>query len=176
MLSRITKFLNDIGIKTHDSPGASGLVDGVEIRGGELHIDHDCSVSDLLHEAGHIAIIPLQFRPHLGGNLHKGMKIIWDELTAMNLHPDHSLHRAVIQASDAEATAWAWAAGLKIGLPHQEIIGDEDYQGYGRGIKEMLQYNAYAGINGLAHAGMCKRGITTPKEQHYPIMQRWVQN
>lgn len=74
-----------------------------------------------------------------------------------------------------EATAWAWAAGVSIGLKPGQIIQDDEYDGDGASIRSRLQANQYAGINGLAHAGMCKRGAWVPPEARYPNMTAWLQ-
>jgi uncharacterized protein len=93
--------------------------------------------------------------------------------------PDSALARACIQCSDPEATAWAWAAGVHLGLDPKEIVQDDEYGNGGSDIRLMLSMNKYMGINGLAFAGFC---VTRPGplEQMsglpaYPKLAMWLQ-
>jgi hypothetical protein len=69
--------------------------------------------------------------------------------------PDGDLQRAVLQCSDPEATAWAWAAGQYLGLQPKAIIQDDEYGGDGSFLRLQLATGGYVGINGLSHAGFC---------------------
>src|SRR3546814_2335746 len=71
-----------------------------------------------------------------------------------DLSPDAPEMRAIMQAGETEATAWAFAAGRAIGLPDHVIIEDQDYDGEGEGIRFGLALNAYVGINGMVRGGM----------------------
>src|SRR3546814_12146169 len=73
-----------------------------------------------------------------------------------DLSPDAPEMRAIMQAGETEATAWAFAAGRAIGLPDHVIIEDQDYDGEGEGIRFGLALNAYVGINGMVRGGMCE--------------------
>jgi len=64
---------------------------------------------------------------------------------------------------------------MAVGLAPEEIILDAEYGGTGAEIRSMLQANQYVGINGLAHAGMCKRGHWVAPEARYPNMHCWLQ-
>src|SRR3546814_16354570 len=73
-----------------------------------------------------------------------------------DLSPDAPEMRAIMQAGETEATAWAFAAGRAIGLPDHVIIEDQDYDGAGGGISFGLALNAYVGIHGMFRGGMCE--------------------
>lgn len=175
MLQKVINHLRAVGLEVHKVPGATGFVPGCRIVSGALHVDPNCTPSALLHEAGHVATVPARFRSFMSDNLATGMKRMVEELMAMNLDPDHPLERAAVQCSDPEATAWAWAAGVAIGLAPVDIILDKEYDGSGAEIRSMLQANQYVGINGLAHAGMCKRGNWVAEHLRYPKMEHWLQ-
>ncbi len=168
-------FLERIGLGVKLQEGVSGFVEGVRIESGILLVDPACRVSGLLHEAGHLACIPTRFRHYMDDNLANGMRRMMSEIRELSLDPDHPLERAAIQCSDPEATAWAWAAGIALGLRFEQIIQDDEYDAGGAGIRMMLIANRYLGINGLAHAGMCKRGYFVDKAECYPKMQCWLQ-
>ncbi len=174
-LVSVIEFLRSIGLVVHVQDGACGFIDGVRIESGRLIVGPSCRPSGLLHEAGHVACVPARFRGYMGDNLAHGMQRMMIALREMELEPDHPLERAAIQCSDPEATAWAWAAGVSIGLEPKQIIQDDEYDGDGAGIRTMLQANQYVGINGLAHAGMCKRGAWVAPEARYPKMTTWLQ-
>lgn len=175
VLRNVIDYLREVGLEIHEVPGADGFVPGCRIVSGILHVDPGCAPSALLHEAGHLATVPTRFRSLMSDDLAVGMKSMFDELAKLGLDPDHPLVRAAIQCSDPEATAWAWAAGVAIGLAPEDIIQDVEYDGSGADIRAMLQAGQYAGINGLAHAGMCKRGHWVDEGLRYPKMQQWLQ-
>ena len=175
-LEKTIDFLNRIGLKVHVAEGVSGFCEGVLIKSGEIFVDPGCSPSSLLHEAGHIACIPDCYRTFFSDDLKAGMQRALNELNSLNLEPEHHLEIAMMQCSDPEATAWAWAAGIAIGLEPEHIILDSEYGGVGAEIRLMLSVGQYFGINGLKNAGMCNAGKLVPHEMKYPKMIRWLQS
>jgi len=179
-LTLCVEFLREIGLGVHFRRGASGFCPGVDISNGQLMIDPEVAyASVVLHEAGHLAIVPDRYRSLLQSNVDEGVNAMLEEVCSMGLPPDHPLYRAAIQTSDPEATAWAWAAGTHLGLPGPEIIRDDEYDGGGAEIRLMLAAGRYLGIHGLAHAGFCHvpsymaraNGI----EAVFPRLRRWLQ-
>ena len=130
-------------------------------------------MSDLLHEAGHLALIPGRFRPGMNGDLSDGFTVMFKALDALDLPPDDPLSRAALQCSDPEATAWAWAAGTALGLPPETIITDDQYDGEGASIRQMLSMRLYLGIHGLIHAGLC---LPPRNPGGFPALTRWLQD
>ncbi len=178
-LSKAIEFLREIGLSVEIRPGASGFVSGVRIVHGGLEVDPQCSLSNLLHEAGHLACTPRQYRPLMDGNLYAGQRAMLEDIASKDLSPDSAEYRAVMQCSDPEATAWAWAAGRHLGLPEEVIIQDDEYNGDGPGMRTMLALNSYVGIHGLAHAGFCctRSGLSKIlKLPAYPQLAFWLQN
>lgn len=171
----VVTFLKAIGIPVQVVPelGQKGFLPGVLIQGGGLQVTPAGLVSDWLHEAGHVACVPTRFRGGLTGNVSAGVKAMFEQLDPLELDPDHPLMRAALQCSDPEATAWAWAAGCHLGLPPEMIIGNDQYDGDGAEIRAMLQANAYFGINGLVHAGMCQ---SARRPGGYPQLTKWLQD
>lgn len=168
-LMRAFTFCREIGLEVEWRPGASGFLKGVEISGGKLLVSPDAEPSNLLHEAGHLAVLPALARRAVCGNVDDGLAAFFD--AGMSEPVDSPFSRALMQSSDTEATAWAWAAGQALGLEARNIIRNEDYDGEGESVRAMLAARCYLGINGLFHAGMCKlRG-----EGAYPEMVHWLQ-
>jgi hypothetical protein len=169
-------FFNSIGLVTTYCDEATGFFPGISVRNGTLAVGPDCVVSDLLHEGGHLAVVPAQFRAYLNGNVGSGLHRMLDEIGALDLHPDDLLYRATIQASDPEVQAWGWACGEHLGIPEDLRILDSEFDGEGAVMRQALSMNCHAGINGLAHAGFCLarrvRGLEKPA---YPKLSHWIQ-
>ncbi len=164
-------FVREVGLEVKLLPTpVRGFIRHVRIDQGALFIDDKCPPSALLHEAGHLAIIPRDFRSLASTNVSKaiarGFKAA--EKAGLTAIPDEPIVRALLQASDPEATAWAFAAGRAIGLPDEVIILDREYDGDGRMQRVMLSRGQHLGIHGLQHAGMCNA-------RRYPKMSRWLQ-
>ena len=175
----VIRFFESIGISTQAQPGANGFIPGVLIQNGTLLYDLEvASLADLLHEAAHLAITPMEYRHLMSKGLMSGLRAMFDSLERDNIEPDSPLSRAIMQCSDTEATAWAYAAGIHLGVKPCDIIDAKSYDGTGYDILKALQMNAYVGINGLHHAGMCVNGkgmAALRGTEPYPHMQRWVQ-
>ena len=52
------RFLESIGLPCRREPGAAGFLPGLDIRDGVLVYDPQVPVSNLLHEAAHLALLP----------------------------------------------------------------------------------------------------------------------
>lgn len=167
MKTRIINFLNEIGIRVHICPFANGFCKHVSIQGGELWVDNLTAIADLLHEAGHLAILPGRFREYANNNLEGVQKIMLEQIDFSK--PDVGDARAFLQCGDVEATAWAWAAGKHLGIPERFIIRDRDYNGEGEELRDCLSMRSFFGINGLRAGGF----LNSVKE--YPKLDRWIQ-
>jgi len=146
---RVIQFLNEIGVLARYENGATGFAGGCRIDQGALAVDPACRISTILHEAGHLAITPGCFRSLMDDNLYAGQRAMLEIIEEAGLHPEAPLYRAVMQCSDPEATAWAWAAGTELLLPGEEIIRGDEYDGAGEAIRAALQMRAYIGVHGL---------------------------
>lgn len=172
---RALSFLSDIGLPVAVERGARGFIEGVELRDGGLRVDPMASVSNVLHEAGHLAIVPSKFRHYLSGNIAHGLQQAFEEMEEHGLPGDDPLYRKMLQTGDTEATAWAWAAGKALNIPEELIIRDEDYDGTDESLRLGLSLGAYLGIHGIANADFC-----TPRRSHrglpvYPQLAFWLQ-
>lgn len=170
---RLVDALRDIGIECRPDPEADGFIDNVRITKGVIHFKPEASLANILHEAGHLACIPPAFRSQADGDLDDLAEIMCDYAGKMldaGVSPDAPIMRAIIQCSDGEATAWAWAFGHKLGLKPEQIIEDQDYGGHGAGVRLQVSTGMHLGINGLRAAGM----IDTTK--NWPHLTKWMQD
>lgn len=173
MLDKVVAFIDSIGIPIQKGkvPKSSFLPNIAIKRGGIVYNDEVCT-ADILHEAGHLAIIPLQYRDICSGDMDKSAQKIWNKAQKNgHMEIDTPIFRQLIQASECEAIAWSWAAGKYIGLADEEIITDDPrhFNGEGEEIREYLSLNSHFGINGLRAGGMLD------SVKSYPQLTRWVQ-
>jgi hypothetical protein len=181
MLENAMQFLNKIGIETRMEVGSHGFLPGVRIVNGTLAVDPRCKASDLLHEAGHVAIMPRRYRHMLNGDILPALIAAWEDAVKIDAHPESPLMRALLQCSDPEATAWAWAAGRHLGLEPEEIIPDSSdphiYGGEAAGVRLAHELNHSLGAHGLAAAGFCQVGMFNRHNPlpPYPRLAFWTQ-
>lgn len=171
-LERTVAFLSEIGIAVQPSQSAKGFLEHIRISDGILLYNPDhATAANLLHEAGHLAVLPSRLRDTVNDDLDdtfdKLGEIMDKEFDPNN--PDSPEIRALLQCGETEATAWAWAAGIAIGLPYEQIIENEDYNNGGENMRLALLCNAYLGINGLVAGNMLAN------VRSYPQLTRWLQ-
>jgi hypothetical protein len=173
---KVMNFLNEVGLPVSVVPGATGFVKNIVLVEGTVQVDPKCLPSTMLHEAGHLAVIPSRYRHMMSGNLYKSMRQIF-EIAEMNyMDPYDPLTRALLQTGDPEVTAWAWAVGKHLGIPEKLIILDNQYENAGKAIRTQLQTRCYIGMNGLSHGGFCVTRATPNKPLPvYPELAFWLQ-
>jgi len=164
--------LNAIGLEVVLQDEADGFLSDCRIENGRLLVAARCSISNILHEAGHLAILPARFRPWACDDLDVMTVRMLDAIA--DLDPDSPLYRAALQCGDAEATAWAFAFGTHLKIAPEEIIEDYQYEGTGEHVRLCLSMRAYLGINGLAHAGFCSTN-RFGRLPVYPSLASWLQ-
>jgi len=147
----------------------------VWLHKGRLYYDPEkFHIGDFLHEAGHLAVLPSIARPFATGEIEESTSHAIVEY--LNTHqdsffdqPEDPIARACLQAGDAEAIAWSYAAAVKLeidpvivfenGFPTDEDRAD---------VQLSVSMNAYPGINGLRAGGFFK------SVKDYPRMERWL--
>lgn len=158
-LQTCISFLNDIGIQTFfeklDEPC---FLPGLSIRNGAIIIDQETLSypGDILHEAGHIAIVPLDER-HL--------------LTASAIEK-----RENREAEEMMAIAWSYAACMHLGLDPYIVFHDDGYKGGGSYIADNFGSKNYFGLPMLQWKGMALDEANAIKQNlpAYPCMIKWV--
>lgn len=172
-------FLSEIGIAVQVEAGATGFLQGIRIKGETILVSEasDDLAGDLLHEAGHIAVVPTLFRPHLTSNVDDVFALMQDYLDshphALLCWPEDPVARGIIQSGETEAIAWSYAAARFIGIDTM-LPFKKGLDGNGKDLHDSLAAGRYLGIHGLAHAGMTdlpRRG----RAKSFPDMKRWMQ-
>jgi len=170
---RVAAELSKVGIDAVEEQDAMGFLDGVRIASGQLRYRHDAAPSNLLHEAGHLACLPPAFRPMANDDLSEVFVAMGSALEARMAetgNPDDPLIRAILQCSDPEATAWAYAFSVHVGIPERLAILDDEYAGTGAIVRMQVSSGRYLGVNGLRAAGMIG------SVRSYPRMDKWLQD
>jgi len=152
-LDLILSFLDRIGIvATERSLPEKTFLPGILIERGTLVIDREKLKypGDLLHEAGHIAVVPPSQRPTLSENLTTG------------------------PAEEMAAIAWSYAAALAIGLDPAIVFHEHGYKGGGPSILENFQAGRYFGVPILQWGGMTRERPDDTGTPVYPQMAAWL--
>ena len=152
-LPAIVDFLQQVGIRVRQQAMPEGsFLPGVRIHQGALEYDpHRLQwPGDLLHEAGHLAVLPAVLRAQADDDLQ-------------------GLGEAEF-AGEQEALAWAYAAAVAIGLPLEVLVHDGGYKGHAAAL------GIYPGLQGLCASGMAEspRFVAACGAVHYPRMLKWL--
>jgi hypothetical protein len=132
-LERILQFLREIGLTV--SVGEierPTFLPGMRIEAGGLRIDPARLKypGDLLHEAGHLAVMPAERRRPADGEM------------------------AGDGGDEMAAIAWSYAAALHIGLDPRVVFHDDGYKGGSRALLENFAAGHYVGVPMLVWLGM----------------------
>ncbi len=152
-LERILHFLAHIGItvREHALPGTT-FVPGIFIEAGELVIDRDrlSYPGDLLHEAGHIAVMPPSERTALNDDLQSG------------------------PGEEMAAIAWSYAAALHIGIDPAVVFHPAGYKGGAQSLLENFAAGRFIGVPLLRWYGLTQERDDGSGAAVYPKMSGWL--
>lgn len=178
MKEKVINFLNSIGIETilKQQTKYKGFLSDILIQDGILYINENTTISDLLHEAGHLAVLHPKYRKLASGNISKVVCKMMNEIPF-----NQTEFNKYMYCEDLSATAWAYAVGKYLNLPDDVIITAKNYDNAGKDILECLRCGSYFGITELMHAGFCvckprhnlSRLIPLPV---YPTLSKWLQD
>jgi hypothetical protein len=158
-LQKCISFLQEIGIETcFEKLDESCFLPGLAIRNGTIIIDKEAlsNPGDILHEAGHIAVVPAAERHMLTASVIQNRE-----------------HR---EAEEMMAIAWSYAACVHLGLDPHLVFHDEGYKGGGSYIAGNFAAKNYFGLPMLQWKGMAA-GEKYARELNvvpYPHMIKWV--
>lgn len=158
IFQRCVTFLNSIGIDTtFKSFGQDSFLPGFLIENGKLFIDkeHLKYPGDILHEAGHIAVVSAKDRSKL-------------------------TEKAIIKRKDREveeimAIAWSYAACLHLDIDPGYVFHEEGYRGGSDSIVESCRNKEYIGMHMLMSVGMMQ-GEDQSGSKPFPQMKRWLRS
>ena len=150
-------FLHDIGIETTfcTLPAERCFLPGLLIEGGRILIDPEklLYAGDVLHEAGHVAVVPAAERGTLNGPLIGSRKDA--------------------PAEEMMAIAWSYAACVHLGLDPGFVFHEQGYQGGGAVMVQNFKEGRFFGVPLLQWLGMTG---TADGDPLYPAMIKWLRD
>lgn len=161
LTQRIAEFLHSIGIRVYTgSVPDDTVLPGISIRNGELVIEEKKLLypGDLLHEAGHLAVVTAAERPTLSDNVKRDL-------------PEHQS-----AGEEIAAIAWSYAAALAIGIEASVVFHNEGYHGGAQSLLQNFETGRYLGVPllqwyGLTHDPAQSQANNT---EPYPHMVKWL--
>lgn len=158
-LQKIKNFLEDIGIKVHYRVlHCETFLPGIRIINGEIFIHEEklLSVGDILHEAGHLAILPKDIRKTITDS------VVVDENSQ--------------GSEEMAAIAWSWAALKHLDIKPEVVFHSMGYKEDSENIIENFSEKRYFGVPTLAYKGMCidYNYNTKHLENVFPKMLKWT--
>ncbi len=155
LTKRIAAFLVSIGIPVLAEPiEQETFLPGILVRDGGLVVDEEklAHPGDLLHEAGHLAVVPPSRRAEL------------------------FMHAGNDAGEELMAIAWSWAALLHLGLEPAVLFHPEGYKGGSASLIENFSSGRTFGVPTLQWLGMTAEGARAAElgVPPYPHMIRWL--
>src|SRR6478735_3487075 len=160
LMDKCIQFLTGIGIPTSFRKIENGsFLPGLLIEQGCIVIDKDALLypGDILHEAGHIAVVPAGRRSLLGQD-------------------------AIVESKEREteemmAIAWSYAACIHLQIDPLIVFHEQGYKGGGNSIVENFQAGHFFGTPMLQ---WCKMTVepkhAQPGQPAYPHMLKWLRD
>lgn len=152
-LDRILPFLAEIGIAVRERPVTEAtFLPGVLIERGTLIFDRSqAAPGDLLHEAGHLAVMLPAERQSASGDLGTG------------------------PGEEMAAIAWSYAASRHLGLALEVVFHPQGYHGGSQALIENFSEGRYIGVPMLQLFDMTReRGDAAAVV--FPRMQCWLRS
>lgn len=160
ILSKCIPFLNSIGIATiFRKIDTASFLPGLLIENGNIIIDRETLLypGDILHEAGHIAVVPGPERAQLNNQL---------VLDSKNRETEEMM-----------AIAWSYAACIHLELDPLIVFHDNGYSGTGENMVKNFGEGNYLGSESLQWCNMtCGPGNARTGEAVYPVMKKWLRD
>ena len=158
IITLITDFIKGVGIDVFFEPIAqTTFLPGIAIRNGALVVDTEklAYPGDMLHEAGHIAVLPAADRPLMNDNVDEQAQDGGNEMAAI---------------------AWSYAACRHLGIDPYVVFHADGYKGGGESIVENFNEKRYFGLPLLQYYGMTydDRQAANVGCEPYPNMINWL--
>ncbi|MES2727954.1 MAG: hypothetical protein V4643_12670 [Bacteroidota bacterium] len=160
---KIVDFINEIGIETNymqiDEPT---FLPGILIKEGVIHIDTDKLLypGDLLHEAGHVAVMTGEDRKKAIGNVGE------------------TKSQSEAGGEELAAIAWSYAASTYLALAPEIVFHPEGYKGAADWYIEQYTGGTYIALPYLQWLGLCydEKQAALQQAKPYPYMQKWLRD
>ncbi|MEQ8580694.1 MAG: hypothetical protein RIC30_06000 [Marinoscillum sp.] len=156
-VERITAFLEKIGLELEFKKlDGSTFLPGIHVERGKIQIDKEKLLypGDLLHEAGHLALLTPDERMKTSGNIEPGE------------NKQESMEMGVI--------CWSWAALVHLQLDPKVVFHDNGYRGASNYYINMYSTGQCIGLPLLQWAELCKHQTDPTDLPAFPHMLKWL--
>lgn len=158
---RAIAFIESIGIiLKYESINMETFLPGLLIHNGSIYIDIEKLryPGDILHEAGHIAVVSSIERKGLSG--------------------DTIAFRENQEAEEMMAIAWSYAACRHLDIDPYFVFHETGYGGGGHHIADQFGEGNYFGVPMLQYTGLTMDAKTAKEQnaQAYPAMAKWMRD
>jgi hypothetical protein len=159
--SQILTFLTEIGLTVREGEVSdSSFLPGIEVENGGLIVDRARLKypGDLLHEAGHLAVVPASVRSRLSGEVKTPGE-----------------HEAIIEVM---ALLWSYAASVHLDLDPGVVFHADGYRGHSQGLLNSFQLGLFPGVHHLEVTGMTvsRPDPLLPEVLPFPVMRKWLRD
>lgn len=156
----VFRFLTEIGIEFEfRAIDEDTFLPGILIENGKLIIDFQKlgHMGDVLHEAGHIAVVPTADRAMMHGNVEPGP-------------PSQSLELGAI--------LWSYAAVVHLGIHPSFVFHEAGYKGQSKWLIEQFQTGTYIGLPLLQWMGLTydAKQALEKNVKPFPHMVKWLRD
>jgi GNAT superfamily N-acetyltransferase len=151
VIDRIAAFLRELGLTVDFAPvPTDSLLPGLHLIPNGLRVDRDALLfpGDMLHEAGHLAVMSPELRAR-------------------------ATHSPTGPADEMGAIAWSWAAAQHLGIPPVLVIHDNGYKGAAAALRSEFASGRGNGIPYLAWLGLTTQP-TPGNPSIFPRMLHWL--
>jgi|SRR5687767_498350 len=155
LVDRIVNFLIEIGLEvTKADLQQRTFLPGISVDRGAILIDESRLLypGDLLHEAGHLAVLPSHKRKQAQDNVSKKA------------------------SEEMMAIAWSYAALVHLGLEPSVVFHEGGYRGWSEALIENFTQGRYIGVPMLQWIGITvdERRAKETGNRPYPNMIKWL--
>jgi hypothetical protein len=151
-------FIRSIGINiVFEKIDSDCFLPGLSIKSGNIIIDRDQLKfpGDIIHEAGHIAVVPAEERSTL------------DAATIES--------RKEREAEEMMSIAWSYAVCKHLAIDPYFVFHENGYRDGAKKIVEAFSTGRYFGVPMLQYVGMTVEGKKNQEgDGVYPKMKKWV--
>jgi hypothetical protein len=160
--NKLVSFLEDIGIAIiFETIREPTFLPGLKIKGKSILIDTEKWLypGDIVHEAGHIAVVPESERESLDEN-------------TIGERKDHA-------AEEMMAIAWSYAVCKHLEIDPAIVFHEDGYKGGGAYIITNFENGNTFGVPMLQYAQMCTDHLNPNRKQGeavYPVMKKWLRD
>lgn len=148
-------FVREIGLECRfaDLPGPTFLP-GVTVEGGAVVVDRARLryPGDILHEAGHLAVMSPERRDAMAGDAGGD------------------------PAEEMMAIAWSYAAAMRLGIDPAIVFHPDGYRGGSGALLANFAAKRFIGVPMLQWLGLAldERAAAEHGLEPFPVMQRWI--